>query len=60
MIASRWKLRAPPFAAAARLYRRVMVAWVTLRLTIEERFEPIFQESEELLARYAPQIAAFI
>ena len=39
---------------------RVLVAWVTLRLTVEERFEPIFQESEELLARYAPQIAAFI
>ena len=31
-----------------------------VRLTDEERFEPLFQESEELLARYAPQIAAFI
>jgi len=39
---------------------RMLVAWVTLRLTIEERLEPIFEESEELLARYAPQIAAMI
>jgi hypothetical protein len=39
---------------------RVMVAWITLRLTIEERLEPIVEESEEMLARYAPQIAAFI
>ena len=39
---------------------RIMVAWITLRLTIEEKLEPIFEESEELLARYAPQIAAFI
>ena len=39
---------------------RVMVAWITIRLTVEERFEPIFQESEEMLARYAPQLAAFI
>ena len=39
---------------------RVLVAWITLRLTIEERLEPIVEESEEVLARYAPQIAAFI
>jgi len=39
---------------------RMLVAWVALRLTIEEKLEPIFEESEELLARYAPQLAAMI
>lgn len=42
------------------LVTRIMVAWVTLRLTIEEKLEPIFEESEELLARFAPQMAAMI
>ena len=39
---------------------RILVAWVALRSTIEEKFEPIFQESEELLVRFAPQLAAFV
>jgi|SRR6185503_11928585 hypothetical protein len=39
---------------------RVLVAWVTIRLTIEEKLEPIFEESEELLTRFAPQVAAII
>jgi len=38
----------------------VLVAWVTIRLTIEEKLEPIFEESEELLTRFAPQVAAII
>jgi hypothetical protein len=42
------------------LVTRMLVAWVTLRLTLEEKLEPIFEESEELLARFAPQIAAII
>ena len=42
------------------LVTRVLVGWVTLRLTIEEKLEPIFEESEELLARFAPQMAAMI
>ncbi len=39
---------------------RAMVGWVTLRLTIEERLEPIIEEGEELLVRFAPQVAAFV
>jgi len=39
---------------------RMIVGWVTLRLTVEERLEPIIEESEEMLARFAPQIAAFV
>ena len=27
---------------------------------IEEKFEPIFEESQELLVRFAPQGAAFV
>ncbi|MEA3057898.1 MAG: hypothetical protein QOF34_713, partial [Sphingomonadales bacterium] len=41
---------------------RAFVARVTLlvgaiRLTIEEKVEPIFEETQELLARFAPQVA---
>jgi hypothetical protein len=39
---------------------RVTLAWITVRLTIEEKLEPIFEESEEMLARFAPQIAALV
>jgi hypothetical protein len=39
---------------------RVTLGWITVRLTIEEKFEPIFQETEELLARFAPQIVALV
>lgn len=42
------------------LVARALVGWVTLRLTIEERLEPIIEESEELLVRFAPQIAAMV
>ena len=31
-----------------------------IRLTIEEKIEPIFEESPELLVRFAPQVAAFV
>jgi len=31
-----------------------------IRLTIEEKVEPLFEESQELLVRFAPQIAAFV
>ena len=50
----------PGFRGSRSFVSRIMVAWITLRLTIEEKLEPIFEESEELLARYAPQLAAFI
>ena len=39
---------------------RATVAWMTLRLTIEEKLEPILEESEELLARIAVQAAALV
>jgi hypothetical protein len=52
-------------ARAAMRGGRAFVARVTLliasiRLAIEERVEPIMEESEELLARFAPQIAALV
>jgi hypothetical protein len=31
-----------------------------IRLTIEEKLEPMFEETQELLARFAPQLAAFV
>ena len=31
-----------------------------IRLTIEEKLEPIFEEMQESLARFAPQLAAFV
>ena len=44
---------------------RAFVARVTLiigaiRLTIEEKVEPIFEETQELLVRFAPQVAALV
>jgi hypothetical protein len=39
---------------------RAMAAWITIRLTIEEKLEPILEESEELLVRFAPQVAAMV
>jgi hypothetical protein len=39
---------------------RLMLAWITLRLAIEEKLDPILQEGEELLARFAPQLAALV
>lgn len=42
------------------LVARAMLAWCTIRLTIEEKLEPILEESEELLARFAPQVAALV
>ena len=39
---------------------RVTLLIATIRLTIEEKVEPIFEESQELLVRFAPQLAAFV
>ncbi len=39
---------------------RAILLWCTIRLTIEEKFEPILEESEELVARFAPQLMAFV
>jgi hypothetical protein len=52
-------------ACAAVRGGRSFVARMTLlvcavRLAIEEKVEPIFEESQELLVRFAPQLAAFV
>ena len=52
-------------ARAAARGGRSFVARITLlvcaiRLTVEEKIEPLLEESQELLARFAPQIAAFV
>jgi hypothetical protein len=39
---------------------RVTLLVATVRLAIEEKVEPIFEESQELLVRFAPQLAAFV
>jgi hypothetical protein len=39
---------------------RLTLAWMTLRLTIEEKLEPIFDETEELLARLAVPLLASV
>jgi hypothetical protein len=39
---------------------RLTLVLCTIRLAIEEKLEPIFEESQELLMRFAPQIAAFV
>ena len=51
---------AAPRAQRRSFVARVTAAWITVRLTIEERLEPILEESEELLVRFAPQVAAFV
>jgi len=42
------------------LLTRIMLSLTAIRLAVEEKAEPILVESEELLARFAPQLAAFI
>jgi len=39
---------------------RMTLLICTVRLAIEEKLEPIFEESQELLVRFAPQLAAFV
>jgi len=41
------------------LMARAIVAWCALRNTIQEKFEPMLAEGEELLLQVAPQLAAF-
>jgi hypothetical protein len=42
------------------LVARVTLLICAIRLTIEEKVEPIFEESQDLLVRVAPQLAAFV
>ena len=39
---------------------RITLLLCTIRLAIEEKVEPIFEESQEILVRFAPQLAAFV
>jgi hypothetical protein len=38
---------------------RAVMLWFAIRNTIQEKFEPILVEGEELLVQVAPQLAAF-
>ena len=39
---------------------RAIVLWCAIRNTLQEKFEPILVEGEELLVQVAPQLAAFV
>jgi hypothetical protein len=39
---------------------RLVLGLAAVRVAVEERFEPLLAESEELLVRVAPQLAAFV
>jgi len=57
-IAARAKM--PTRKDKASLLARVMFGLTAFRITIEERIEPILVESEELLLRFAPQLAVLV
>ena len=46
-------------SSSPRLMARAIVVWCAVRNTIEEKFEPLLVEGEELLVQVAPQLAAF-
>lgn len=39
---------------------RLTLLVAAIRLTVEEKVEPVFEETQELLTRFAPQIAALV
>jgi hypothetical protein len=41
------------------LVMRAITLWCAIRNTIDEKVEPLLVEGEELLAQFAPQLAAF-
>lgn len=41
------------------LVARAIMVWCAIRNTIQEKFEPLLVEGEELLVQVAPQLAAF-
>jgi hypothetical protein len=45
---------------ASRMMVRAIMLWCALRNSIEEKFEPVLVEGEELLVHVAPQLAAFV
>ena len=46
-------------SSTPRLLARAILLWCAVRSTIQEKFEPILVEGEELLVQVAPQLAAF-
>jgi hypothetical protein len=44
---------------SSRLMVRAIMIWCAVRNSIQEKFEPLLGESEELLVQVAPQLAAF-
>jgi hypothetical protein len=44
----------------SRFVVRAIMVWCALRNTIQEKFEPVLVEGEELLVHVAPQLAAFV
>jgi hypothetical protein len=49
-----------PISPKAPFLTRAIVGLAALRFSTEERIEPIFVETEELLTRIAPQVAALV
>ena len=45
-------------SSTPRLVARAILLWCAVRSTIQEKFEPILVEGEELLVQVAPQLAA--
>jgi hypothetical protein len=45
---------------ASRVMVRAIMLWCALRNTIQEKFDPLLVEGEELLVHMAPQLAAFV
>ena len=58
-LAARAKLPAASLRPAS-LLARITLSLTGLRLAIQEKIEPVLVESEELLLRFAPQLAAFV
>jgi hypothetical protein len=46
-------------SSTPRFMVRAIVLWCAVRSTIQEKFEPLLVEGEELLVQVAPQLAAF-
>ena len=46
-------------SSSPRLMARAIMVWCAARNTIQEKFEPLLVEGEELLVQVAPQLAAF-
>ena len=46
-------------SSTSRLMVRAVALWCAIRSAIQEKFEPLLVEGEELLVQVAPQLAAF-